>query len=110
MDQKIKGGDIQDDGSIFSISFITFLLSEHFILMPLPTEQQLTKHLQMGIYLMVPLIFIHYQKFRNLGCIRALNQFSYLLPCSPVLLLMSLLYSIVSGEALGQLVLFDEIQ
>ena len=102
--------DIEDDGSVFSISFSTFLLSEYFILMPHPTEQQLTKHLQMGIYLMVPLIFIHYQKFRNLGCIRALSQFSYLLPCSPVLLLMSLLYSIVSGEALGQLVLFDEIQ
>ena len=59
---------------------------------------------------MVPLIFIHDQKFRNLGRIRALIQFSYLLPCSPVLLLLSLLYSIVPGEALGQQVLFGKIQ
>ena len=86
LEQKLKFGDIQGDWYI------------------------LAKHLKMDIYLMVPLIFIHYQKFRNLGCIRASTQFSYLLPCPPVLLLMSLLYSIVPGEDLGQLVLFVEIQ
>ena len=78
--------------------------------MPIPTKQQQAKHLKMDIYFDCTLNIYSLPKIPESGLYQSFNSILYLFSCFPVLLLMILLYSIVPGEALGQQVLFDEIQ